>query len=105
MEITNPNNSELEELGYKKPLTTNYTHLINKSEAEVSNPKSNKKENGKYKQYLLINMKDYGERLREVAKEEGKAHHTLAKEFIIAGIKRLEKHHKKEKFIENQYNI
>jgi len=60
---------------------------------------------GKYKDVILLKMKEYNERLRVVAKEEGKKHHTLAREFIVAGIKRLEKRHKKEKFIDKQYDI
>jgi hypothetical protein len=60
---------------------------------------------GKYKEKILLNMKGFKDRLRVVAKEEGKPHHTLATDLIIAGIKSLERKHKKEKFIDSKYTL
>jgi len=50
----------------------------------------------KYKEKLLLNLRGFKDRLRNVAKVEGKAYHTLATDIIIAEIKRLEKKHKEE---------
>jgi len=63
------------------------------------------KKSGKYDEKLLLNMRGFKDRLRKVAKEEGKAHHTFATDIIIAEILRLEKKHKKQKYIEQQYTI
>jgi phage protein D len=79
----------------------------NKKAARVIDKKLNivKKNTGKYDEKLLLNMRGFKDRLRKVAKVEGKAHHTLATDVIIAEILKLEKKHLKEKYIEKQYSI
>ena len=86
--------------GYEVPINynENYDYLTKDKQKRIL-------KTGKYKNVLLLDMKEFQVRLREVAKEEGKKHHSLAREFIISGIKRLEKRHKKEKFIDKQYSI
>lgn len=102
-------NDKDEYKGYDIPLGRNHEYLVAKGILEdkgiIVKKSNNRVKTGKYRNKLLLDMKEYQERLRIVAKEEGEKHHTLAKQFIIAGIKRLEKKHKKEKFIEKKYSI
>jgi len=89
METTNIN-----ELGYSKPITNNYQNLV---EAEIKyNQEQKKKTKGRHKEKILLNLQGFKSRLRSVAKKEGKRHHTLAKDLIIEGVLRMEKKHRND---------
>ena len=98
--------NKLDTLEGKSAKTKKDTFIIVKESSIVAkDPDKTEKKLGKYDEKLLLNMRGFKDRLRKVAKEEGKAHHTFATDIIIAEILRLEKKHKKQKYIEQQYTI
>jgi hypothetical protein len=53
------------------------------------------KKNYKQKEKICITLTGYKEKLKAVAEQDGKRYHTLASDFVIEGIMRLERKNKK----------
>jgi len=83
--------------GYDKPdKFSNYERLEReKLEQQVITSSPKRKLTGKHKEKITLNLNGFKGLLREVAKQEGKRYHTLATDFIIAGVKKLEKKYNK----------
>jgi len=92
--------------GYTNRGENKIFEMLESRKNEKSVPMKRKTSTGKYKNQVVLDLKDgFKERLKQVAREDGKAYHALARELIIRGVKRLELRNRKEKHTEKQYTL
>lgn len=56
-----------------------------------------KKPTGRHKEKMTLNLRGFKNRLKIIAKKEGRHYHTMATDILVAEVLRIERRYKKEK--------